>query len=315
MKLSIPKLTEKNYTIWAMMIETAAHSMMGYEFLTTKFAAPTVPNAKSTKEDQELYKNFYALQTLLFSSISENCLYIIRTNSTTPNDIWITLREHFNPSTNRNVIRLRGNFYRSNLQAYGTMARYIDGINSQSATINRILDEMATKMNSSGSSKGAHPAFITDMEKLTVLLYGLDDAYETTREILETDESMTYEKACIRLKEKADHPNASGSSSASASLSSINDTYHIDQANASEASNSRWKSRRCTYCGGLHRSEKCWKQFPHLKPDFGPKMGTSQNGLLRHVILAFGACFLTYSTTGSSSDIRTFLRMTCRAQW
>jgi len=111
-KFLIPKLNKKNYSIWTMLVEAAAHSVMGYTILTTPVPAPAMPNlAKSSEAEIAAYKTFYTVLTLLMTSISEQCLYIIRTKSKTPNDIWITLREHFLPSTNRNVIRLRGNFY------------------------------------------------------------------------------------------------------------------------------------------------------------------------------------------------------------
>jgi hypothetical protein len=211
-KFSIPKLNEKNYSIWAMLIETAAHSIMGHTILTTTTPIPDVPKdgAKSDEATVIAYKTFYAVLTLLMTSISEQCLYIIRTKSKTPNDVWVALREHFLPSTNRNVIRLRGNFYRTSLQAFSSMSKYIDSINTQAEMINLLLDEIQAKKSSSSSEK---PPYISEMEKLTVLLYGLGDNYETTREILENDQNTSFESACLRLKEKAEFSSSSNSSS------------------------------------------------------------------------------------------------------
>ena len=79
-KYSIPKLTEKNYPIWAMMVETAAHSIMSYDILTKNTKKPNVPNeGKSSEAEINAYKWFYTLQMLLLTSISENCLYIVHT--------------------------------------------------------------------------------------------------------------------------------------------------------------------------------------------------------------------------------------------
>jgi hypothetical protein len=69
-----------------------------------------------------------------------------------------------------------------------------------------------------GSSSSAAP-MISDMEKLTVLLIGLGDNYKMTHEILKTNPNMTYKKACIHLKEKAEYGLQLNSSSSS-SLSS-----------------------------------------------------------------------------------------------
>ena len=215
-KYSIPKLNEKNYAIWAMMIETAAHSLMAYDILTKKTAKPEVPaDEKSDEAAISKYKQFYSLQTLLLTLISENCLYIVRSNSKTPFDIWLALCEHFVPTTNRNVIRLRGNFYQTKLRSFTSMAKYVDSINDQAATINRLLEEIHSR----GQSSSSAAPTISDMEKLTVLLIGLGDDYEMTCEILEMDPNMTYEKACIRLKEKAEYGSQSSSSSSSSSSS------------------------------------------------------------------------------------------------
>lgn len=110
-RFSIPKLTEKNYDVWAMLVETAAHLIFGYDILTRDCAIPSIPSPKADADTVSYYKTFYAVLTLLMTSISEQCMYIIRTKSKKPFDVWTTLREHFLPSTNRNVIRLRGNFY------------------------------------------------------------------------------------------------------------------------------------------------------------------------------------------------------------
>jgi hypothetical protein len=242
-RYQIPKLNEKNYSIWAMMVENAAHSMMAYPLLVTKVAIPSVPKDKSNEDIITAYKTFYSLLTLLMTSISEPCLYIIWTKSSTPNDVWVTLREHFLPSTNRNVIRLRGIFYRTSLQSVGSMARYIDSINTQAADINALLEEIhqkSTPISSSSlsSSAPAAPPLITDMEKLTVLLYGLGDDYNTTREILENDQQISYEIACMRLKEKAESgQNSSPSNLSSLSASSDALNGYQDQANAAGAIN------------------------------------------------------------------------------
>ncbi len=120
-----------------MLIETAAHSIMGYKILTTPTPVPEVPSMDKLDEATILaYKTFYAVLTLLMTSISEQCLYIVRTKLRTPNDVWVTLRKHFLPSTNRNMIRLCGSFYRTNLQAFPLMSKYIDSINMQAKLIN-----------------------------------------------------------------------------------------------------------------------------------------------------------------------------------
>ena len=269
-KFAIPKLTEKNYTHWSLMVETAAHSMMGYTILTSNVKKPDVPSDKGRADAIENYKIFYALQTLLLTSISESCLYIIRTHSTTPYDIWTTLREHFMPTMNRNVIRLRGNFYRMSLQSYGSMAKYIDAINTQAALINQLLEDISKK---NGSSSSSSLPIISDMEKLTVLLMGLADDFETTREILETDPTMTYEKACIRLKEKAESSTILNSSASSSSSSG--GYSRSEHANLANSSKGHGKSGQCVHCGKLHKSEKCWKKFPHLRPDFSQRAGSS----------------------------------------
>jgi hypothetical protein len=145
-----------------------------------------------------------------------------------PNDIWITLHKHFIPSTNRNVIRLRGNFYRTSLNAYPSMSKYIDSINTQATMINQLLEEIATK-NAQGSSSSEKPPLITQMEKLTVLLYGLGDNYGTTRKILENEANIMYESVCLRLKEKAEFNSVSNSSTSS---SSSGTTQCLDHANS-----------------------------------------------------------------------------------
>ena len=99
-RFSIPKLNERNYSVWSMLVETAAHSIMGYEILTTAITPPPVPAPKADETEIALYKTFYAVLTLLMTSISEQCLYIVRTNARSPFEIWTALREHFLPSTN-----------------------------------------------------------------------------------------------------------------------------------------------------------------------------------------------------------------------
>lgn len=262
-RFSIPKLNERNYAIWAMLVENAAHSVMGHDILTKKTAIPAVPRPKSDPADAEHYKTFYSLLTMLMTSISENCLYIVRSNCDTPYDVWMTLREHFRPSTNRNVIRLRGNFYRMTLQASGSMAKYIDGINEQAATINQLLEEIHAK---SSNSSGSSPPLITNMEKLTVLLYGLGDDFATTREILENSQDISYEYACLRLKEKAEYHSLSSSSSKANS----GPNGRVDHANTVNASQKSKRPRNCSHCRGRHASDKCWNKYPHLKPNFGP---------------------------------------------
>jgi hypothetical protein len=270
-KFSIPKLNKKNYSIWAMLIETAAHSIMGYKILTTPTPVPEVPSMDKSDEATILaYKTFYAVLTLLMTSISEQCLYIVRTKSRTPNDVWVTLREHFLPSTNRNVIRLRGSFYRTNLQAFPSMSKYIDSINMQAELINRLLDEIKARVNPSGAEK---PPYISEMEKLTVFLYGLGDNYETTREILENDPSVTFESACLRLKEKAEFSSSSNSSSSSSNPGPGQRTSH---ANVAITQKKKWK--RCEHCSnGRHASERCWIKYPHLRPNSGQNAGSSSS--------------------------------------
>ena len=97
------------------------------------------------------------------------------------------------------------------------MSLYVNSINIQAVTINQILDEVSlkTSLKSSSSSSPPPPPYITEMEKLTVLLYGLGDDFDTTREILENDPDVTFEFACRRLKEKAEFLSQSGSSSSS----------------------------------------------------------------------------------------------------
>ena len=96
------------------------------------------------------------------------------------------------------------------------MSLYVNSINIQAVTINQILDEVSlkTSLKSSSSSSPPPPPYITEMEKLTVLLYGLGDEFDT-REILENDPDVTFEFACRRLKEKAEFSSQSGSSSSS----------------------------------------------------------------------------------------------------
>lgn len=268
-KYAIPKLNEKNYAIWAMMIENSAHSMMAHDLLSKSCEKPdAIVDEKADEALTNKYKRFYTLKTLLLTSISENCLYIIRLKSETPYDIWTTLREHFVPTTNRNVIRLRGNFYQTKLRSFASMAKYIDSINEQAATINRLLEEIHAR---GGLSKG--PPTISDMEKLTVLLIGLGEDFETTRDILEADSKMDYETACIRLKEKAEYGTQSNSSSSS---SSSGGNGRLETVNSAETS--KKKSKRCAHCNGYHRSEKCWVKFPHLKPNFSSNGGQSSNG-------------------------------------
>ena len=273
-KFSIPKLNEKNYSIWVMLVEAAAHSVMGYAILTTPVRAPAVPDlAKSSEAEIAAYKTFYTVLTLLMTSISEQCLYIIRTKSKTPNDIWIALREHFLPSTNRNVIRLRGNFYRTSLNAFPSMSKYIDSINMQAEMINQLLEEIAVK-NASLHSSSEKPPFITQMEKLTVLLYGLGDSYETTREILENEANITFESACLRLKEKAEFstlPNSTASSSSSGA------TQRVDHANVVVTQKKGRKRQPCEHCAGRHASERCFSKFPHLRPNSGQNAGSSSS--------------------------------------
>ena len=186
-RYSIPKLNERNYTIWAMLVKNAAHSVMGYDILTKKIAIPTTPGPKADQIEQDHYRTFYSLLTMLMSSISEPCLYIVRSNRSSPYDVWVTLCEHFCLSTNRNVIRLCGNFYRMTLQACGSMAKYIDNINEQAVTINQLLEDIHAKGSNSSSSA---PPLIMEMEKLTVLLYGLGNDFAITHKILENCQNI-----------------------------------------------------------------------------------------------------------------------------
>ena len=103
---SILKLHENNYDIWAMLVETASQSILGHHFLMKDCPIPDIPNAKADAEVLANYKTFYVVLTLLITSISEPCMYIICTNSRKPFDVWRTLREYFMPSTNQNVIQL-----------------------------------------------------------------------------------------------------------------------------------------------------------------------------------------------------------------
>ncbi len=120
-----------------MLIKTAAHSITGYKILMIPTPVSEVPLMDKSDEVTILaYKTFYAVLTLLMTSISEQCLYIVRTKLRTPNDVWVTLHEHFLPSTNRNMIRLHGSFYQMNLQAFPLMSKYIDSINMQAKLIN-----------------------------------------------------------------------------------------------------------------------------------------------------------------------------------
>lgn len=249
-----------------MLVETAAHSIMGYEILTTAITPPPVPAPKADETEIALYKTFYAVLTLLMTSISEQCLYIVRTNARSPFEIWTALREHFLPSTNRNVIRLRGNFYRTAFKSFSSMAMYVDSINMQASMINQLLEEIFAKLSSSSSSSSSTklaPPLITDMEKLTVLLYGLGDDFETTREILENDPNITFEMACRRLKEKADSMAHMGPSP---SLSTPAYVQRVDHANATSMSKQRKRSL-CDHCGGRHLSNRCFQKYPHLRPN------------------------------------------------
>jgi hypothetical protein len=67
--------------------------------------------------------------------------------------IWVTLHEHFLPSTNRNVIRLHGRFYQTSLQTFPLMLKYIDSINTQAKLINQLLDKIKARVNPSGTLK------------------------------------------------------------------------------------------------------------------------------------------------------------------
>ena len=145
-KFSIPKLNERNYDNWRMLVETACHSVMGYAILTVSHPVPPIPDGKTSSEDVAHYKIFYTVLSMLVSSISEPCLYIIRNKSSSPFEVWNTLREHFRPSTNRNVIRLRGNFYRTSLNNFSSMAKDVDSINTQAATDNSLVDDIHSRV-------------------------------------------------------------------------------------------------------------------------------------------------------------------------
>ena len=148
------------------------------------------------------------------------------------------------------------------------MSLYVDSINLQALMINQILDEISAKLpvkDSGSSSSKSPPPYITDMEKLTVSLYGLGDDYNTTREILENDPDVTFEFACRRLKEKAEFSLQSGSSSSSGALA----THGVDHTSAASSQKHR-KRGGCDHCGGRHPSDRCYQKFPHLRPNAPP---------------------------------------------
>ena len=128
---------------------------------------------------------------------------------------------------------MRGNFYRTSLNNFSSMAKYVDSINTQAATINSLLEDIHSRVSikSGGSGASPSPPLITDMEKLTILLFGLGDDFSTTREILENDAGMTFEMACMRLKEKAEFISSSLSSSSSSASAAMQSANHVNTSN------------------------------------------------------------------------------------
>ena len=232
-KLHVPLLDEKNFSLWSRLIESATKSIFGFHILDEPtFVEPEVPDASKFDNGEESaeykkkfkeYKTYFMVQNMVLSSISSECLYLIN-DCKTPGLMFVALREHFCPTSGSNVVRLRGHFYRTSLAQYSSMAKFVDGINMQAAAINAISEKINKE-----AKKVVYP-LVADMEKLTVLLSGLGDDYDVTREILETSPDMTYELACKHLKEK-DHSNSTSSSSPSAvSLSSASSYEHANAA-------------------------------------------------------------------------------------